>query len=596
MQEKNHMTIGRAVRSILPTGTIEYLGLQQDAADNLDLRKKSSPTAWSVPPVWPTDLFVTAAHLIHSSGLLTYFNPDPDFVPSSDSPLAFTLTAAERAECAAAGASWSEDPDSRKAFELVFKLWSSIVSRHWNKPLRASTYAQGTSPRTPLWWKQFVQLLLIADEACVGLGAPRADETQTKWLVQSFETMSSRPFLGGRKLGRNAYRARRQPTTYGIDTDPDVACIQPKGRISAVGCNLRNLTRNASYIPHAGTLRCHWMQPISSAASEADDALDILIVPVPLVLEEAAWQRSSTAVPDQGKRPNWGNFELEQTWLGDKARIIEYTLDKVRKAKRTLRKNPLNGIIFPEYALDEPLFNQLCEEVKKIEPLLEFAVTGSSSNCDGEKGNFVLTALWDVRQNGSRASRYLLTSRRKHHRWRLSPDQVTSYGLEAALPPPASWWESHFIAQREIHLFHFRKTSVFTTMICEDLARSDPCHDILRAIGPNLLFALLMDGPQIASRWPSRYAATLADDPGTSVLTVTSMGLLKRGNDTKRYPENRTVALWRDETGKTRELAVDQDDSALLLSLSAVPVEDQTLDGRTKTDQWSWRYESHRSV
>lgn len=80
------------------------------------------------------------------------------------------------------------------------------------------------------------------------------------------------------------------------------------------------------------------------------------------------------------------------------------------------------------------------------------------------------------------------------------------------------------------------------------------------------------------------------------MLTVTSMGLLKRGNDTKRYPENRTVALWRDETGKTRELAVDQDDSALLLSLSAVPVEDQTLDGRTKTDQWSWRYESHRSV
>ena len=48
---------------------------------------------------------------------------------------------------------------------------------------------------------------------------------------------------------------------------------------------------------------------------------------------------------------------------------------------------------------------------------------------------------------------------------------------------------------------------------------------MLRAVGPNLIIALLADGPQIASRWPGRYAAAFADDPGSSVLTLTSAGM-----------------------------------------------------------------------
>ncbi|OWK24506.1 hypothetical protein AJ87_21415 [Rhizobium yanglingense] len=131
--------------------------------------------------------------------------------------------------------------------------------------------------------------------------------------------------------------------------------------------------------------------------------------------------------------------------------------------------------------------------MKAEEPGLEFAITGSSSNCDGENGNFVLTAVWHVDKSTSKPvdDRYLLTSRRKHHRWKLSPSQIDDYDLDAILPSVKdgnSWWEKHTIAQREIHFFHFRRTSVLTSMICEDLARSDPCHDILRAIGPNLLF------------------------------------------------------------------------------------------------------------
>ena len=56
----------------------------------------------------------------------------------------------------------------------------------------------------------------------------------------------------------------------------------------------------------------------------------------------------------------------------------------------------------------------------------------------------------------------------------------------------------------------------WSVLICEDLARQDPAADLIRAVGPNLVIALLMDGPQLNGRWPARYASVLAEDPGSS--------------------------------------------------------------------------------
>jgi hypothetical protein len=48
----------------------------------------------------------------------------------------------------------------------------------------------------------------------------------------------------------------------------------------------------------------------------------------------------------------------------------------------------------------------------------------------------------------------------------------------------------------------------WSVLVCEDLARKDPAADLIRAVGPNLLIALLMDGPQLKSRWPGRWNDT----------------------------------------------------------------------------------------
>lgn len=600
MAEIRELTVSLAIQHMMPEGTYPFFDLGEGSTPGRtsDAFFKEH---WGAPPVWPTDLFAVTAHLIHTSGLLTYFEPDPDhFDESGAYPPCFTITKDERDECRGAGTTWSV---KKTVPGLATRLWKILVKAS-NQTLRASLNTRKGTP-APAWWAAAVKLLLIADEACVGLGARSSPDHPDRWMIDQFEIFYAAPFSGKKLPGSSAYRAERQRASFGVFSDPDVGCVQPKSRISSLGCNLRNITRHAAYIPHVGSVRCHWQQPIAQKLGEEADDLDVLIVPFPFEMKDEWIAQDKHSKPEPVRRPRWGNFEIRQGWLDDEEGLIDLILGEFRKALGVLKgretAGALNGVVFPEYALTESLFNRICGLLKKEEPGLEFAISGSSSNCEGENGNFVLTAMWPVDKTTDAVDdRFLLTSRRKHHRWKLSPSQIATYNLEGVLPTASdesSWWERHTIAQREIHFFHFRKTSVLTSMICEDLARSDPCHDILRAIGPNLLFALLMDGPQTENRWPARYAATLADDPGTSVLTVTSMGLIDRTNKAKLFPKpSFTVAMWRDETGVTKSLSLDEGSKSLLLTLKPHAVVDQTIDGRANTQSWSWRYSDYVSL
>ncbi|MBV2149361.1 hypothetical protein KRZ98_13875 [Sphingobium sp. AS12] len=120
-----------------------------------------------------------------------------------------------------------------------------------------------------------------------------------------------------------------------------------------------------------------------------------------------------------------------------------------------------------------------------------------------------------------------------------------------------------------------------TTLICEDLARSDPCQELVRGIGPNFVVALLMDGPQLRSRWPARYGTVLADDPGSSVLTVTSLGPIQRSNETGAFPPANQIALFQDDTRKMAEIQIPIYAQAMCLILQSTKLYERTLDGRT---------------
>jgi hypothetical protein len=76
------------------------------------------------------------------------------------------------------------------------------------------------------------------------------------------------------------------------------------------------------------------------------------------------------------------------------------------------------------------------------------------------------------------------------------------------------------IPRRSIDFVQFGQIT-FCVLICEDLAQSDTLPEVLRRVGPTLVYAPLLDGPQITSRWAARYASVFAD-PGSAVLTLTS--------------------------------------------------------------------------
>jgi hypothetical protein len=170
----------------------------------------------------------------------------------------------------------------------------------------------------------------------------------------------------------------------------------------------------------------------------------------------------------------------------------------------------------------------------------------------------------------------------KHHRWKLEGDQIRAYGLK--LDPRYRWWEHVDVANRHLVFYAFHEGATLATLVCEDLARIDPVQPALRALGPNLLIALLMDGPQLATRWPGKYATVLAEDPGTSVLTLTSVGFVDRSN--ANYAGSgcgiRSIALWKETARNPVEIVLDRGAHAVLISLKVSFGEPEyTMDRRT---------------
>ncbi len=105
--------------------------------------------------------------------------------------------------------------------------------------------------------------------------------------------------------------------------------------------------------------------------------------------------------------------------------------------------------------------------------------------------------------------------------------------------------------------FGLRRRVLGLRLVCEDLARLEPVGEVLRSVGPTLVVALLMDGPQLSGRWPGRYATVLADDPGCAVLTLTSIGMAVTSYGTGMAP-NRTIGLWKDPKLGVSELQLDK--------------------------------------
>jgi hypothetical protein len=171
----------------------------------------------------------------------------------------------------------------------------------------------------------------------------------------------------------------------------------------------------------------------------------------------------------------------------------------------------------------------------------------------------------------------------KHHRWRMDPEQVRQYHLGAALDPGRDWWEAIGIRRRSITFVSLCDCLTVCPLVCEDLARPDPVCDVIRAVAPSLVVGLLLDGPQLAPRWPARYASVLADDPGCSVLTLTSLGMAQRCRP-PGFEISRVIALWKDADRGLQQIELAPGAHAVALTAHTRLTPRVTADGREGTE------------
>src|SRR5262249_10476856 len=120
-------------------------------------------------------------------------------------------------------------------------------------------------------------------------------------------------------------------------------------------------------------------------------------------------------------------------------------------------------------------------------------------------------------------------------------------------------------------------------LVCEDLAQIDNVVEVIRSVGPNGVLTPLLDGPQLSSRWAARYASVLADDPGSTVLTLTSFGMVQRSRPKDR-DASPVVALWKDPVRGLREIKLENGAKGVLLTLCGSRTARRSTDGRCPVD------------
>jgi hypothetical protein len=541
------------------------------------------------PPLMPTDIFAFVGHLLERSGAYHHIAPDVPDEPDN-AYRRIVVDDAMRTKAAHVGKTWRTTPlQSGRRLPVVplevEQLWRDLGAHG-----EALVFRQlDDEADAPAWWSICLELAMICDEACENIGF-EPDNPFSAFVRQEYVGQA---FTAGDVFNR----VKHAPFSLS-EAAEDLLCVQAKSRTPSVGCTLRSLTHHLALLPPRGQVRARWVEPVfADDPGTRDDRLGLLLIPFPYRVADGAFR---AAGEDPGGR--WGWFDVEQTWLPlEKDRVrrqafIDYVLDLIKTARAAGSR--VNGVVLPELALNYRQFLSLATKLAQ-DGEIDFLISGVSSNRSNRKGNFVAIApfflLGGERNPEITGWQGLILIREKHHRWKLDKSQIDAYGL-AGLGVDKSWWEELTILSRSLDMLVYRGNTTLTTLICEDLARVDPCQAVVRAVGPNLLIALLMDGPQLGARWPGRYATVLAEDPGTSVLSFTSFGLIARQNDLGVFDQSSSIALWKDEQSGVLKLELHREADALVLELRSVAKQEFTLDGRPDGGAMRWEYESHRQV
>ena len=411
-------------------------------------------------------------------------------------------------------------------------------------------------------------LMAAADEACVGLGVEITGD------MDLFQRHAFRLLGPGADMRQSSLCRTIQPSKMRV---------LPKLRTPQQGLTLRSLTFHLGF--YRGSVNAIWhrapltVQDASAISPQKDyRSVNLLVVPWPCEITPRQFESCHadklprTVDHFQYNPPSRAEarYNGKLTWL-----------DVLIKLYQTARSEvgAIHGVVMPEGALTTDEFELLADYLNANRCGLVAGTVKSDDN--GVRPKNQVSFSFPFAGDKYRVK----MEQSKHHGWCLDASQLKTYGIGSRFPRnsyenESRWWEGIELSPRALYFFPVEKWLTFATLVCEDLARQDPVAELVRAVAPNLVVALLLDGPQLKERWSSRYATVLADDPGSSVLAVTALGMAKLSRPNNVSENDRVVAIWKEAGENAKQISLPHDKHAVVLCLKAKEITEMTTDGR----------------
>jgi hypothetical protein len=531
-----------------------------DASNNAGLTvgefaRYIAPRVWDQERLlhWPPDVFALVAALLLKSGAYVHAISGWQRSTSLESWIK---------DLRAISSDWRTRPNEPPQ---VIRDWHATLVKNQNQPI-------SNICSNPELCNSLLSLSAAADEACVGVGC----------TLLSLGSSTPTPSM----LVEASKRLAETTLTYGVSTlckeiHPTTVRLLPKLHTPQSGITIRSLSHNLALCP-AGDVKAKWAERLPI---ERRYCLNLLLAPWPLDVSPAHFEIVPKPRCELQDMPDeFGFFEynppaekprsgLRKLLPGEQESTLINRLDLLlQNARKIVRK--IDGVVFPELALTVDQYEQIgkglmAEEIFLIGGVRDDSRTGGLAAKNYLQFEIPFTGGIECHRQD------------KHHRWQIDKRQIVQYGLGSSLDVRKNWWEHVSIGSRELYFVVLDDWLTVCPLICEDLARQDPIAELVRAVGPNLVIALLMDGPQLPSRWPARYATVLADDPGCSVLTLTSVGMAELSRPPHVQGTSRAVALWKDaKSGEAVSIVLPPKMEGIILSLSCKFVKEFTADGR----------------
>ena len=489
---------------------------------------------------WPPDIFALTETILDRTEAYRFAVSPPtgrQWPPAERSAWDAMVTTSGIAWCTACEC---DEPTPNS----VSEAWS-VVEDNTDVPISTITDGQAWGLCEAL-----LTLHAIADEACHPMTClPASDPLLALVRARANELLARRGSLS--RISRDRLR------------------VLPKARTVDGGISHRSLSRYACVVGPAVDVVWHRVPTRRQGATQQH--ANILLLPWPLRVRARDFQ----PLPHSIERPTEEPFGFFEFWPSESLDfdlldgVLNAACDEVGR---------VDVVVLPESAIavddvDELEARLARHRVGLVASGVRERSLGSGSELPSNRVHIGVRfgdCWWRFRQN-------------KHHRWYLDQSQIDQYHLGAQLDPGVRWWEAMSVPRRTLQVIELGAGVTFVAVICEDLARLDEVSELLRTVGPTLVVTVLLDGPQIPSRWTARYASVLADDPGSAVLTLTSYGFSQRSRPHGRAPSP-VVALWKDPARGFQEIPLQSGAQGALLVTAVGKTRRRSADGRMPVD------------